>query len=53
MSEIPASNLAKLRNLVDTFAERSREARGENNDVAVAWSEAAADLAVALTIDPT
>lgn len=53
MAEIPASNLAKLRLLVDTFAERGRKARGVNIDVAVAWSEAAADLAEALTIDPT
>jgi hypothetical protein len=49
--EISAANLVKLRNLIDSFAERSRSARGVNNDLAAAWAEAAADLAVALTIN--
>jgi hypothetical protein len=51
MAQIPDSMLTNLRHLIDAFAERSRESRGVNNDVAVAWSEAAADLAVAMTIN--
>lgn len=42
--------LAELKQLVDEFAERGRRWWGENNDVAIAWAQAAADLAVVLTV---
>lgn len=48
-----SEQLMEARELVDIFAERSRAAREQSNgEAAVAWSEAAADLAVALTINP-
>lgn len=51
MAEIPDAMLAKLGQLVKVFADRSQDARGENNDVAIAWAVAAGDLAWVLTID--
>lgn len=51
IDSISASNLAKVCQLVETFVNRSREMRGKNNDLAIAWAEAATDLAEALTIN--